>query len=158
MSKMTLEEAKRRADYSFQLNGMDGIIDQIRRKQLEGFGRDTCSQMIGAAVMEIGYVDIEVNIFSKAQVTEGDDTKDDMTPVIDYFVCVKNIHEEWVSDGYLEYTPKVDWDSDNWIAHLERDMFEALDSYVDKKHYSYGRPNSSWLEELAVIGTKGVAI
>lgn len=137
---MCFEEAKKREDYSFALNGIEDVIDGIRKGCLDGF-TEYAEPMRGAAVMEVGYVDIEVNIFSEAQVTTLEEKKNDLTPVIDYFVCVKNADGEWTSDDYLDSEVKVDWNSGDWQEQLEQDMFTALDEYVKKKGYHYDRPN-----------------
>ena len=137
---MTFEEAKQRNDYKFILNGIENIICDIRKRRLDGFTAYT-EGLRGAVVMEVGYVDIEVNIYSEAQITTLKEKKDDLTPVIDYFVCVKSLDEEWVSDGYIGDSVKVDWNSDDWEEQLERDMFESLDKYVKEKGYHYDRGN-----------------
>lgn len=137
---MKFDEAKQRKDYKFTLNGIEEIIDDIRKGRLDGFTAYT-EGLRGAAVMEVGYVDIEVNIFSEAQLTTLEEKKTDLTPVIDYFVCVKSADEEWVSDDYLDRKILVDWSSDDWKEQLEHDMFCALDEYVNKKGYHYDRGN-----------------
>ena len=97
----------------------------------------------GIAVLRIGYVDVEVNLFTEEQITRYDDQIGNKTPVIDYFVCIKygENDDEWESDNYLDYQLKVNWNADDWVAQLERDMFEALDEYVNKKGYSYDHAN-----------------
>lgn len=137
---MRFEDAKKRGDYSFALNGIADVIDGIRKGCLDGF-TEYAEPMRGAAVMEAGFVDIEVNIFSEAQVTTLEEKKNDLTPVIDYFVCVKNADGEWTSDDYLDRKVKVDWNAPDWKAQLERDMFTALDEYVKERGYHYDRPN-----------------
>lgn len=57
---MTFEEAKQRSDYCFRLNGIQFLIRNIREEHLE-IDLDN-GPLIGEAVLEIGYVDIEVNI------------------------------------------------------------------------------------------------
>ena len=138
---MTFEQAKHREDYKFTLNGIKDIIGDIRKSRLDGFTANT-EGLIGAAFLEIGYVDIEVNIFSKAQLTTLKEKETDLAPVIDYFVCIKNIDDEWINLGYLDYTPKVDWNRRDWKEQLEKDMFLALDKYVQEKGYYYDRGNS----------------
>ena len=127
-------------EYNFRLNGVENLIPQIRTGRLDGFTKNS-EPMIGAAVLEIGYVDIELNIHSEAQVTDLESKKDDLSPVIDYFVCAKNMDDEWVSLGYLGYTPKVDWNRHDWNRQLERDMFLALDTWVSETGLKYTRPN-----------------
>ena len=97
----------------------------------------------GIAVLIIGYVDVEVNLFTEEQISRYDDQKGNKTPVIDYFVCIKygENDDEWESDNYLDYQLQVNWNADNWAEQLEKDMFTALDEYVNKKGYSYDRVN-----------------
>ena len=57
---MTFEEARQRPDYCFRLNGIQFLIRNIREEHLE-IDLDN-GPLIGEAVLEIGYVDIEVNI------------------------------------------------------------------------------------------------
>ena len=57
---MTFEEAKQRSDYCFRLNGIQLLIRDIREEHLE-IDLDN-GPLIGEAVLEIGYFDIEVNI------------------------------------------------------------------------------------------------
>lgn len=90
--------------------------------------------------MEIGYIDIELNVYSAAQ-AKANRAEDDMTPVLDYFICVKHADGEWESDTYLEYPISVNWGSKDWAKQLEADMFSALDAYVKEKGYSYDNPN-----------------
>ena len=57
---MTFEEAKQRPGYRFRLTGIQLLIRDIREEHLE-IDLDN-GPLIGKAVLEIGYVDIEVNI------------------------------------------------------------------------------------------------
>lgn len=139
---MTFEEAKQRNDYKYMLNGIEDCIEKIRNNWMEDMYEDGEPQR-GIAVLRIGYVDVEVNLFTEEQITRYDDQIENKTPVIDYFVCIKygENDDEWESDNYLDYQLKVNWNADDWVAQLERDMFEALDEYVNKKGYSYDHAN-----------------
>lgn len=138
---MNFEEAKSRGDYKFILNGIENFIEDIRRGSLDGF-YENGNGCRGAAVMEVGFVDLEVNLFSAAQVKK-DANADDMTPVIDYFCCVKKADLTWESLGYLEASVSVDWHADNWAELLEEDMFRKLDAFVSEKELSFDNPNSA---------------
>lgn len=142
---MKFEEAKLRKDYSFWANELEAYIEQIRNNYLDGFTQDADGAS-GIAVMEIGYVDVEVNMYSAAQ-CRNNTNEDNMAPIIEYFCCVKfgDGDEDWESDGYLDYVSKVDWKSDNWKEQLEMDMFKALDEYVTKNNLSYDKPNKTVL-------------
>lgn len=137
---MTLESAKKFKGYRFVLNGIEDIITEIRNGHLESFNMSQ-EPMRGAAVMEIGYVDIEMNVFTEAQVTTLKEKENDLSPVIDYFICVKTPDEEWVSVGYLDRPVDVNWNSSDWREQLESDMFSALDEYVSSTGYHYARGN-----------------
>ena len=97
----------------------------------------------GAAVLEIGYVDVEVNIYTEEQLARSADQVGNKAPVINYFTCLKHgdSKDDWASDSYLDYNLNVDWNADNWKEQLERDMFTALDKYVKANNYSYDHAN-----------------
>lgn len=133
---MLLEEAKQRSDYKFTLNGIENCIDGIRHNWMEDM-IENGDPYRGIVVMEVGFVDIEVNIFTEEQIGN---TSGGKAPVIGYFVCVKG-EEEWRSDDYTEDLVQVDWNADNWVEQLERDMFKSLDKYVAEKGYSYDHAN-----------------
>lgn len=142
---MTCEEARKRKDYHFSINGIDEIIKDIRKGWLDAF-EENGDPMRGAAVLEIGYVDIEVNIFSEEQLYCGSSVLPEnkrKAPVIDYFVCIKYGEEKdsWRDDGYLEGQVQVDWKAERWKELLEQDMFQVLDAYVQKNGYSYDHAN-----------------
>lgn len=140
---MDLETAKARRDYRFVLNALDegsAVLGDLR-KGVMAYLTERSEPFIAAAMLEIGYLDIELNIFSEAQVTTLPEKKDDLSPVLDYFVCVKDKHGDWVNDGYLEHPVAVDWNAEDWKEQLEQDMFGALDIYAKEKGYSYDGPN-----------------
>lgn len=137
---MTFEEAKQRSDYRFDADNLEKYyIEEIRNNHMEDMDANSQTVM-GCAVLEIGYVDIELNIATYAMVEDNADENDNR-PILDYFCCVKVDNEEWESDGYLDYNIRVDWKADNWKEQLEREMFEVLDRYTKKKNYSYDEPN-----------------
>lgn len=138
---MKFEEAKKRRDYKFTCVELEHYIDQIRAGCLDGFCEND-DGVRGAAVMEIGYVDIEINMYSAAQVIN-EASEDDMSPVINYFCCKKISEKEWHSDRYLDYTLQVDWKAEDWKEQLEKDMFTALDEYVRENNLSYDQPTWS---------------
>lgn len=133
---MLLEEAKQRSDYKFTLNGIENCIDGIRHNWMDDM-LENGDPYRGIVVMEVGFVDIEVNIFTEEQIGN---TSGGKVPVIGYFVCVKG-EKEWRSDDYTEDPVQVDWNADNWVEQLERDMFKSLDKYVAEKGYSYDHAN-----------------
>lgn len=140
---MTIEEAKKFKEYKFFLNGVENLIDDLRKNWMENMEEDG-ERYIGVAVLEFGYIDIELNILTEEQVSRIP-CSGNKTPVIDYFVCIKNI--EWESDGYADWNVNVNWNSDNWVSQLERDMFAALEKYKDEHGYRYNRPNYGVMEE-----------
>ena len=133
---MLLEEAKQRSDYKFTLNGIEDCIDGIRHNWMEDM-LENGDPYRGIVVMEVGFVDIEVNIFTEEQIGN---TSGGKVPVIGYFVCVKG-EKEWRSDDYVDWDIQVDWKASNWVKVLEKDMFAALDKYVTDKGYSYDKAN-----------------
>jgi hypothetical protein len=131
---MTFEEAKQRPDYEFRLNGIQHWIRVIKADHLE-IDLDN-GPLIGEAVLEIGYVDIEVNIFVRGMFNELPTYK----PIIEYFTCVKT-EDGWESAGYLGIEADVDWWSNIWKEKLEKDMFLALNEFVNLSGLSYDEPN-----------------
>ncbi len=131
---MTFEEAKQRPDYCFRLNGIQLLIRNIREEHLE-INLDN-GPLIGKAVLEIGYVDIEVNISVNGMFGEMPAYK----PIIEYFMCFKT-ENDWESIGYLGIDANVNWWSNRWKEELEKDMFLVLDRSVRFRRLSYNRPN-----------------
>lgn len=138
---MTFEEAKQRNDYKFSLNGIENLIEDIRNNCMKNLYENGDGYR-GAAVLEIGYVDVEVNIYSYRQCILNADPED-QTPLIDYFTCLKRgeNNDDWESAGYLDYSLNVDWNANNWEEQLEKDMFKALNEYVKANGYSYDYAN-----------------
>lgn len=140
---MTFDEAKKLKEYNFKLNGIERLIDDIRNNYMRDKYEDG-ERYIGVAVLEIGYIDIEVNVMTEEQVSRKPHPGDE-TPVIDYFICLKN--DKWESEGYLDYNIQVDWNADDWKEQLEKDMFQALDEYVKKHGFHYDQPNYGWMHK-----------
>ena len=136
---MTFEEAKKRPDYKFVLNGIESDIEDIRNNCMKGLYENGDPER-GIAILEIGYVDIEVNLMTYEQVGEH---LGDKRPIINYFSCIKygDNDNDWRSDDYVDHDINVNWVLDNWAEQLERDMFEALNKYVVQKGYSYDHAN-----------------
>lgn len=124
---MTFEEAKQRPDYRFRLTGIQLLIRDIREEHLE-INLDN-GPLIGKAVLEIGYVDIEVNISVLGMFT-----------TIEYFTCLKT-ENDWEPIEYIGTGADVDWWSNRWKEELEEDMFLALNEYVESAGLSYDEPN-----------------
>ena len=143
---MTFEEAKRRDDYRFRLNGIENLIDEIRNNCMKGLYPEN-EPYLSEAVLEIGYMDVEVNIYAYCQCSEKADP-DDKRPAIDYFTCIKtgDGDYDWDLGEYLNRDIRVNWNADDWVDQLGRDMFEALDEYVNKKGYSYDHANKIIVE------------
>ena len=143
---LSFEEAKKREDYLFKLCGIENVIEDIRKGWLDNFDEDGVG-LLGAAMLQIGYVYVEVNIFSEAQVSR-DPNCHSKTTDIGYFVCANTGAKDgantdgWYNLGYIEdRTVNVDWESESWQELLERDMFEALKEYVEKNNLHFDMPN-----------------
>lgn len=139
---MKFSEAKKRKDYKFTLNEVETVVEDIRNNCMKNLYENGDGYR-GAAVLEIGYVDVEVNIYTEEQLARSDKQVGNKAPVIDYFTCLKHgdSEDDWASDSYLDYNLKVNWNADNWREQLERDMFTALDMYVKANNYSYDHAN-----------------
>ena len=98
---MTFEEAKKRPDYKFVLNGIESDIEDIRNNYMKRLYENGDPER-GIAILEIGYVDIEVNLMTYEQVGEH---PGDKRPIINYFSCLA--YEElsnYVSDDFIHNT------------------------------------------------------
>lgn len=147
---MTFDEARKMKGYKFSLGNIECLLNDIRNNWMSGMEADG-DRYIGEAVLEIGYVDIELNITTEEQVST-EPCNGNKKPVLDYFVCVKNF--DWESEGYIDYKVNVDWHADNWKDQLERDMFLALDEYVKERGYHYNQPNYGWIAESRELAYK----
>ena len=139
---MNFSEAKQRNDYKFTLNEIENLIEDIRSNCMKNL-HENGDGYRGAAILEIGYVDVEVNIYTEEQLDRSGSQVWNKAPVIDYFTCLKHgdSKDDWESDCYLDYSLNVDWNADNWREQLEIDMFTALDMYVKENNYSYDHAN-----------------
>lgn len=134
-------------------------IDEGLRKELaEGKLRENASaaslcDVRGIAMLELGYLDIELNIHT---VEEASEYLEEATPVCDYFICVKcgdtNDPWEWESFGYADdYIgelghAEIDWNAENWEELLFKDMLISLVAFYDearvhKKNLTFLSPN-----------------
>lgn len=136
---MTFEEARKRDDYQFTLNEIAWLIEDIRNNCMKDMGENG-DPYRGAAVLEIGYIDIEVNIYTYEQCGLIEKGK---TPMISYFVCLKHgdDDDDWASYDDLDYSVNVDWKANDWFEQLERDMFKALNMCVESTRFNYDSPN-----------------
>ena len=138
--KMNYEEAKQRSDYKFSVNIPEYLLAELKADWLNSFCENGDPER-GAAVLEIGYVDIELNIFAENQVARMSDSENHR-PVLNYFCCIKHgdKDDDWESDDYICET-SVNWNDSGWRYQLEHDMLEKLDQYAKRKGYSYDNPN-----------------
>lgn len=144
---LNLKDAQARSDYRFECRIDDHLRAELiggRIEELEPNG----DFIVAAAIMEVGYVDIELNIHAYCQIFNGA-SPDDKRPDFGYFICCKNgeDRQDWESDQYAdgflgkEGMPNVDWKADDWAERLEQDMFRVLLSYVSAAGYSFDHPN-----------------
>lgn len=85
---MNYEEAKQRSDYKFSVNIPEYLLAELKADWLNSFCENGDPER-GAAVLEIGYVDIELNIFAENQVARMSDSENHR-PVLNYFCCIKH--------------------------------------------------------------------
>ncbi len=142
IQELDFQSAKCREDYRFFCMRED-IRDEIIAGHMDRV--TDYGVLIGEAVLEIGNIDIEINISTPEQ--EDADKEGDDSPCIDYFCCAFD-GEEWWEDGYLldhflsdNCKVDVDWAADNWRELLERDMFDTLVWYANMRGLSFDEPN-----------------
>lgn len=144
---MTFAEAKARNDYKFRLNGVQTFLHDLKTGEFMNWTeldkRDGYFNY-GMAVLEIGNVDIELNINAMCS-DDGYDYINQPDPC--YFACVKGYNGDWCDAGYLDnfgYEVSVNWWADDWVEQLERDMFENLIKAVKEFDLKVDEPN--WTE------------
>lgn len=113
------------------------IDEELRRQLAEGklsggnASAASWCELRGIAVLELGYLDIELNINTLDR--ECNDLEE-TAPLCDYFICTKygDGRDEWESFGYADDfigdagTAHVDWSAENWEELLFSDMLQAL--------------------------------
>lgn len=113
------------------------IDEELRKELAEGRlkGGDALAashhELRGIAMLELGYLDIELNINS---LEEEEDDIEEATPTLDYFICVKHgdDRDDWESYGYADDyigdagQAHVDWAAENWKELLFADMLNSL--------------------------------
>lgn len=131
---MEFKEAKVREDYSFDCEVASHYLEEIRNNEFDCHDEVDGEHIWGVAVLEIGNVDIELNLLNARHNKYGKELNE-VYPC--YFLCVKGCipqkypypaEEEWESVCYLDdkFEVAVDWSRDDWKAKLEVDMFKKL--------------------------------
>lgn len=142
---MTFAEAKARSDYKF-FHHITEELNELKNKSFkdwDDYERENGVFKISLAALEIGSVDIELNVTSYSKVNEDGYIN---LPIPEYFLCVKGPHMEWGNAGYLDfprYKVKVDWFSEDWLEQLEKDMFNKLQNAILEFDLKIDKPNWS---------------
>lgn len=103
-------------------------------------------ELRGIAMLELGFLDIELNINTADTELEGDSAETE--PVCDYFICVKSGPNvtDWESFGYADDyigdagTAHVDWSAENWEELLFADMLKSLVKFTQAANDRHGLP------------------
>lgn len=134
------QKIKRRPDYKFTLEITEDTLQELRHNRMDSF-MENGDPIRGAAVLEIGHIDLEVNIHAACQTAHGE--PEDKTPQVSYFCCIKRgeTDDTWESDDYVCNVTSVDWNAADWKEQLEFNMFYELEKYRKEKGYSYDSPN-----------------
>jgi hypothetical protein len=95
----------------------------------------------GVAMLELGFVDIELNVETGEWRKDGDECE----PFLNYFVCVRRTTEvNGFDDGWESYEyadlclseddakANIDWSDENWRELLFRDMLDSLLKFVNR--------------------------
>lgn len=145
---MTRREARKRDDYRFWISTTQCFINELIDGKFDSFEEWDAEEGIfetGTAILELGWVDIELNI-NAASNKEGAGYINKVEP--SYFIRVKGIPTPgttcWSPAGYLDdfgYEVKVDWTNPDWEKELENDMLRTLLSAVEKLGLKIDEPN-----------------
>ena len=140
---MTFEEAKRDSNYEFVCDTLELYLDEIRRNEFKYHDEIDGEHICGVAKLEIGCIDIEVNLENE-NYDINDRPMNDVA--VEYFICAKgrcdNGKEAWTSLGYLDnYKVDVNFHRDDWKEQLERDMFQKLNTIVKLFNLKYDEYN-----------------
>lgn len=137
------EKFKEKYHYKFSCADLTSdTLDGLRNHWMPDL-LENGNPIIGTAVLESGYLDIELNIHSVAQTTLDDAERENYTPVCSYFCCVKHgdSDDDWESFDYIDAPVNVDWKTDNWKEQLEKDMVVTLYKYAFEKGLSFDHAN-----------------
>lgn len=161
----TLQTARERKDYEFKKGFKgEGITEKeflkiMRTNNTNGFFEDSplCKNKKncrkpdssegyrGLIIMQIGYVDIELNLYSYDNSRKGKE----WTPDVAFFICTKYGEGEYDWDSYSfideelneeEIICNIDWSKENWYELLEKDMFNKLSLFVERKNWDINKP------------------
>lgn len=134
------QKMKRHPSYKFTVEITEDTLWELRHNRMDSF-MENGDPIRGAAVLEIGHIDLEVNIHTACQTAHGE--PEDKTPQVSYFCCIKRgeTDDTWESDDYVCDVRNVDWNAGDWVEQLEFDMFYELEKYREEKGYSYDSPN-----------------
>ena len=145
---MTKKKKKKRSDYKFWINTADCFRKDLINGSFSSWYEDDEEDGVferGIAVLEIGWVDIELNICS-AWCDKHACYVNKIVP--SYFICVKGNPEpgvtEWNPAGYLDdfgYKVDVDWSDEKWEKKLEKDMLKNLLKAIDQFNLKTDEPN-----------------
>lgn len=127
----------------------DDLLALTTGKMYDGIDKDWFETRRCLAVLENGYLDIELNICNSTE-----DGKD-LEPA--YFICKKccndddpeGMFEYWENEGYVDdllpidiCRPNVDWSAD-YKHQLREDMERVLNLYAEKAGLYFDKPNKS---------------
>ena len=149
---MTIRKAKKRNDYLFYAESTEYFRDELIAGEYDFWDEYHSAKEgtfnRGAAYLELGWCDIELNI--NCAVDESGRYINKVVPA--YFICVKGKPEtggeEWRPVGYIDdigNTVKVDWAADDWKEQLEKDMLENLMIAAKRLDLKIDEPN--WEDE-----------
>ena len=142
---MDFQTAKRTPGYRYR-----GMSERVRDQIVAGkmdmlYGAQ--EPIIAEAMLEIGYLDLELNI-TTPEISSREPADGDITPIVEYFCCAKDSYDWWM-DGYIadnidseNCKVNVDFAADDWQEQLERDMFDTLVWYAEQCGFSFNKPNS----------------
>lgn len=134
----------------------ENLRQELANGKLTGTNAQAASwcNMRGMAMVELGYLDIELNINT---LDREDDDLEETVPICDYFICVKHGEDarwDWESFGYADDyigedgVAHVDWAAEDWEDQLFRDMLKSLAKFEQVANDRHGLPADARLSFL----------
>lgn len=142
--------------YKFNCSYLDTYRNEIINRKLENVNEENGFAAWGVAVLEMEWIDIELNL--SAVYSEADETYTS-EPDLSYFICLRGLDNfncpDWISAGYIDhlFPVTVDFAADDWKEKLEKEMYDVLQKVIEKYGFKTNEPNFHGdYEAIALLG------